>query len=85
MPILINYEITSAFYLFHLFLFFLSIYYCMLITNWTVLSGESNKSIVTIQSESSFWIKSSSIYLTVILYIWVLVAPRILPNREFTF
>jgi hypothetical protein len=75
-----DFEITKAFYYFHIFMIFLSIYYCMILTNWNVI--ENN---ILTQNWQSFIIKIISLVFTVILYIWVQLAPRLFPDREFVF
>jgi hypothetical protein len=76
-------DISKAYILFHIFMMFMSVYYCMLLTNWNIVDPESSK-IIT-QTWSSFWVKIIILFSTVLLYVWVLIAPRILPDREFEF
>jgi len=65
-------------------MFMMSIYYCMLLSNWNVI-GE-NESVQTLtQTWTSFWIKLFTLLLSGLLYLWVLIAPILFPDREFDF
>jgi hypothetical protein len=66
-----------------MFMMFMSLYYCMLLTNWNIV--DINTSQVITHTWASFWIKISVLFSTVILYTWILVAPRVFPDREFEF
>ena len=76
-------EVTKAYIYFHIFMIFMSIYYCMLLTNWNVLDNDIN--IGTLQTWTSFWVKIITLILSVFLYMWVLLAPVLFPDREFDF
>jgi hypothetical protein len=76
-------DISTAYIFFQVFMMFMSVYYCMLLTNWNIV--DVNTSEVITHTWASFWIKISVLFSTVILYTWVLLAPRILPDREFEF
>jgi serine incorporator 1/3 len=60
-----------------------SCYMCCLITNW----GEPafDESIINSYkpSKTSYWVKIIISYIASILYIWTLIAPKILTNRKF--
>ena len=75
--------VSKSHYYFHIFLIFMSIYYCMLLCNWDVIDDSVHE--ILKQTWSSFWIKLSAVFLTAILYIWILIAPRLFPDREFDF
>lgn len=64
---------------------FMSFYYCMLLTNWIVIDPNSTATHVLSQSWQSFWVKFVLVILTFFLYIYVLIAPRLFPDREFDF
>jgi hypothetical protein len=67
-------------------MFMMSIYYCMLLSNWNVIDANTNVTTGGFsQSWTSFWVKVSTLLLSVLLYIWVLIAPKIFPDREFDF
>lgn len=58
-----------------------SIYVGMLVTNWT------STSIVTgelIANNFGFLVRLLIGWLTALLYIWTLVAPKVCPSRDFT-
>lgn len=66
---------------FHLVYAVASMYVAMLLTNWdTVTKTEGNVSIG--QSWQATWVKVVTSWLTICLYIWSLVAPMILTDRE---
>ncbi|RDD36888.1 putative serine incorporator [Trichoplax sp. H2] len=70
-------------YSFYHFMLALATFYIMMqLTNW--YSPES-ASIVSLSSNwSSVWVKIASSWVCMLLYIWTLVAPLILPNRDFS-
>ncbi len=76
--------VTAAYIFFQVFMVFMSVYYCMLLTNWNVIDA-SSKTIAYTRTWTSFWIKLVTMILANLLYIWVLIAPKIFPNREFVF
>ena len=76
--------VTSAYIYFQIFMVFMSIYYCMLLTNWNVIDANS-KTFSINTSWVSFWIKIITMFLANLLYIFVLLAPRLFPDREFMF
>ena len=69
---------------FHIVMIFASFYFAMLLTNW----GQpvvKDKAFFTFKSSAlSMWIKVSCSWVTLVLYNWTLVAPKILPNRDFS-
>jgi hypothetical protein len=77
-------DVSKPYIYFHVFMIFMSIYYCMLLTNWNIIDSDANKIIVQ-QTWISFWVKVVTMLLSVILYTWVLIAPRLFPDREFDF
>jgi hypothetical protein len=64
---------------------FMSIYYSMLLSNWNVMDSTSEQTVILSHSIISFWVKSSVIFLTGLTYVWILIAPRLFPDREFDF
>jgi len=73
---------------FHLVFFLASLYLGMILTNWQNVhfiggfSGTDNTILVD-QGMGSVWVKVISSWLTVVLYVWTMVAPIIFPHREF--
>lgn len=57
----------------------------MLLTNWNVVGAEGTSDAVLHQTWSSFWVKLATLIMTILLYLWVLFAPKIFPDREFDF
>ncbi|XP_013193123.1 probable serine incorporator isoform X3 [Amyelois transitella] len=63
---------------FHVVFALATLYIMMTLTNWFNPSSELSKTNV-----ASMWIKITSSWLCVGLYVWTLVAPAVFPNREF--
>jgi len=58
----------------------------MVLTNWVLPTGEhekNNHDYNIDQGMTSTWVKIVSSWLTIIMYVWTLVAPIIFPEREF--
>lgn len=72
---------TNSFVLFHLYMTLTSVYFSVLLTNWGSL--QFNEGIGSVKQWKFFWIQMGSTALGTCLYIWTLVAPAVLPNREF--
>ncbi|XP_029990290.1 serine incorporator 1 [Sphaeramia orbicularis] len=65
---------------FHFMLFLASLYIMMTLTNW--YSPEADYTVTS--KWPAVWVKISSSWLCLALYIWTLVAPMILTNRDFS-
>mmetsp|Transcript_11194 Transcript_11194/g.23296 ORF Transcript_11194/g.23296 Transcript_11194/m.23296 type:complete len:451 (-) Transcript_11194:75-1427(-) len=65
---------------YHLIMFSASLYMAMLLTNWGV--GTSSGTSTT--GTTSMWIKIITMWLTYLLYLWTLLAPVCMPNRDFS-
>uniref|UniRef100_A0A8C6MFC5 Serine incorporator 2 n=1 Tax=Nothobranchius furzeri TaxID=105023 RepID=A0A8C6MFC5_NOTFU len=65
---------------FHFMLFLASLYIMMTLTNW--YSPDADYNITS--KWPTVWVKISSSWLCWALYLWTLVAPMILTNRDFT-
>ncbi|XP_072308705.1 serine incorporator 1 [Eucyclogobius newberryi] len=65
---------------FHFMLFLASLYIMMTLTNW--YSPEADYSVSS--TWPAVWVKISSSWVCLALYMWTLVAPMILTNRDFT-
>ncbi|XP_059048953.1 probable serine incorporator isoform X2 [Achroia grisella] len=63
---------------FHVVFALATLYIMMTLTNWYNPRSELSK-----ENMASMWVKITSSWLCVGLYIWTLVAPAIFPNREF--
>lgn len=75
---------------FHLLMCAASMYQCMLLTSWgsrqaAEYNNESDKeSIAYSLSEESMWIKMSTQWIGLAIFIWSLIAPKVCPNRDFS-
>ncbi|XP_074600061.1 serine incorporator TMS1 isoform X2 [Brevipalpus obovatus] len=66
---------------FHFMFALATLYVMMTLTNWykpDLVSGNLN------ENEGSMWVKIVSSWLCCLLYIWTLVAPVLLPDRDFS-
>ncbi|XP_015782088.1 serine incorporator 3 isoform X2 [Tetranychus urticae] len=73
--------VTYSWSFFHFMFALATLYVMMTLTNWykpDLKSGNLN------QNEGSMWIKIISSWLCCLLYIWTLIAPIILPDRDFS-
>ncbi|CAH2099815.1 unnamed protein product [Euphydryas editha] len=64
---------------FHIVFALATLYIMMTLTNWYNPSSQLSK-----ENVASMWIKITSSWLCVGLYVWTLVAPAILPDRDFS-
>lgn len=65
---------------FHFMFALASLYVMMTLTNWFQPSDDPKN---LIENNASMWIKIISSWLCALLYTWTLVAPVVLPDREF--
>ncbi|XP_029902970.1 serine incorporator 1 [Myripristis murdjan] len=72
--------VTYSYSFFHFMLFLASLYIMMTLTNW--YSPDSNYETMT-SKWPSVWVKISSSWICIALYVWTLVAPLVLVNRDF--
>ena len=70
---------------FHLTMCTCGFYMAMVLTNWAKQPKDNNwdQSEDLNVSDESMWIKLASMFLTVALYFWIIVAPFLFPNRDF--
>ncbi|XP_018611525.1 serine incorporator 3 [Scleropages formosus] len=66
---------------FHLMLFLASLYIMMTLTNW--YSPDADYSTMT-SKWPAVWVKMTSSWVCLALYVWTLVAPMMCPNRDFS-
>uniref|UniRef100_A0A3Q2NYX0 Serine incorporator 2 n=1 Tax=Fundulus heteroclitus TaxID=8078 RepID=A0A3Q2NYX0_FUNHE len=72
--------VTYSYSFFHFSLLLASLYIMMTLTNWY----KPNTDYETMQtSMPAVWVKISSSWLGLALYLWTLVAPLVLPDRDF--
>ncbi|KAJ9061501.1 Membrane protein tms1 [Entomophthora muscae] len=74
--------VAYSYALFHLVFAMATMYVALLLTNWNSLSSESKEFIDIGRSYAAMWVKIVSGWICYSLYIWSLVAPIILPDRE---
>ncbi|XP_008396798.2 serine incorporator 1, partial [Poecilia reticulata] len=72
--------VTYSYSFFHFMLFLASLYIMMTLTNW--YSPDSKYETMT-SRWPSVWVKISSSWICIGLYVWTLVAPLVLVNRDF--
>lgn len=76
-------DAKESYWFFHLIMMTASMYMAMLLTNWGTKEWDSSEETYNNSGESSMWVKIVSEWLTIALYIWTLIAPRVLSGREF--
>ncbi|KAL0164966.1 hypothetical protein M9458_040719, partial [Cirrhinus mrigala] len=72
--------VTYSYSFFHFMLFLASLYIMMTLTNW--YSPDSNYETMT-SKWPAVWVKITSSWICISLYVWTLVAPLVLTNRDF--
>ncbi|KAM4549714.1 serine incorporator 1-like [Fundulus diaphanus] len=73
--------VTYSYSFFHFSLLLASLYIMMTLTNWY----KPNTDYETMQTAMpAVWVKISSSWLGLALYLWTLVAPLVLPDRDFS-
>eukprot|EP01018_Ginkgo_biloba_P025609 Gb_06575 [translate_table: standard] len=73
--------VTYSYTFFHLIFALASMYSAMLLTGWTSSTKDSEKLIDV--GWPSVWVRICTEWITAGLYVWTLVAPLLLPDREF--
>lgn len=73
-------EVAYSWSLFHLMFALATLYVMMCLTNW--YSPKSDLSTVS-ENSAAMWVKITSSWMCAALYIWTLVAPIVLQDREF--
>lgn len=58
-------------------------YYAMVLTNWATVQSTSSISHPRTGS-AAMWIQATGQWIAILLYMWTLVAPKILSNRDFS-
>lgn len=70
-----------SFSFFH-FIFVLAAFYCAgLLTQWTEVEMSSVGGFAFQKGQTSYWIKIASSFASFLLYLWILVAPTLMPDR----
>ena len=73
--------VSYSYTFFHLIFALASMYSAMLLTGWTSSASDSSELIDV--GWTSTWVRICTEWATAALYIWTLVAPLVLPDREF--
>ncbi|XP_041811707.1 serine incorporator 2 [Chelmon rostratus] len=73
--------VTYSYSFFHFSLFLASLYIMMTLTNWYKPNSDYQ---VMQTSMPAVWVKISSSWLGLAIYLWTLVAPLVLPDRDFS-
>lgn len=76
--------VTYSWSLFHLMFALATLYVMMTLTNW-YSPGEGVHTDKIAANMSAVWVKIISAWLCFILYMWTLIAPVVLPERDFSF
>ncbi|XP_076456941.1 putative serine incorporator isoform X2 [Babylonia areolata] len=73
--------VAYSYFFFHFMLCLASLYIMMTLTNWFSPSSDFR----TLNANmASVWVKIGSAWMCILLYLWTLVAPICLPNRDFS-
>lgn len=73
--------VTYVYSFFHLIFALASMYSAMLLTGWG--NTHLDEDVVDV-GWSSVWVRIITQWVTAVLYIWSLVAPLVLPDRDFS-
>ncbi|GFO44868.1 serine incorporator [Plakobranchus ocellatus] len=73
--------VAYSYSFYHFMLFLASLYVMMTLTNWFSPSSDVTKLNANM---ASVWVKIASSWVSIILYVWTLVAPVILQDRDFS-
>lgn len=57
-------------------------YYCMMLTNWATEQTSTSLSNPR-AGRAAMWIQAAGSWIAITLYLWTLIAPKILSDREF--
>ncbi|KAM6965234.1 serine incorporator 1 [Aplochiton taeniatus] len=74
--------VSYSYSFFHFMLFLASLYIMMTLTNWYRWVPDTELQTMT-SKWPSVWVKISSSWICLALYVWTLVAPLVLVNRDF--
>eukprot|EP00047_Mylnosiga_fluctuans_P001711 m.221575 g.221575 ORF g.221575 m.221575 type:complete len:445 (+) comp10611_c0_seq1:107-1441(+) len=69
---------------FHLVFALASLYMMMILTDWAVLKSSSDTGINIERGWPAVWVRMVSSWLVVLMYLWTLVAPLVLSDRDFS-
>jgi len=75
-------EVNYNYTFFHITFMLGAMYVAMLLSNWEMIQN-SDDDLNVDNSFASVWVKIVSSWLVALFYTWTLIAPIILPGREF--
>ena len=78
-----NEGVTYNWSLFHLMFALATLYVMMTLTNWYSPGKDVNLQSIS-ANMSAVWVKIISAWLCAVIYGWTLVAPVVLPDRDFS-
>jgi len=81
-------KVPYNFSFFHFTFLLAAMYLGMVLTNWqsiSIVTGEglTDNTILIDQGPSAVWVKMISSWVTLLLFIWTMIAPVLFPNRKF--
>lgn len=75
-------EVKYEYYVFHLVFMMAGGYMAVLLTNWSIVTGQQPDGEFTVDSGfGAVWAKMATSWIVALIYIWTLVAPIIWPSR----
>ncbi len=78
--------VTYNYTLFHVVFSLASMYLVMVVTSWALFAKDPSESAMPSAGQQSYpaaWAKAVSSWVALLLYIWSMIAPVVLTNREF--
>ena len=70
---------------FHLVFLMAAFYTSMVLTDWRVMEADWSmpNGVKVVHGNAARWVKVSTSWVCIVLYLWTLVAPLVLPDRDF--
>ena len=76
-------EKSDNFFFFHLIMLCSAAYIAMLLTGWALNTNSVASNEVVTRSMPAVWVKNVTMWVSNLLYIWILIAPAVCKNRDF--
>jgi hypothetical protein len=80
------FAISNETIFFQLKMMLAAMYYCMLCTNWLQPGLFTNGSIASMEGSrynQIYWLKVSSLWISLLIYLFSMIAPLLFPDRQF--